>query len=99
MSHAFHPGGDRDEWHHIALCWDRSSKGPDALRLLVNGIRVDASAWSSHGWFEPGSSFTLGGGHAGNMRGRGSWDEVCLFDTSLTDQEVRFVMGAAIPNF
>jgi len=96
LSHAFHQTGDADEWHHIALTWDRASTGDDALRLYVNAALADASAWAGRGWFEAGASFTIGGGHADNTRARGSFDELALFDTALGPNEVRFLMSAAL---
>jgi glycerophosphoryl diester phosphodiesterase len=96
LSHAFHPTGDADEWHHVALAWDRADEGPEALQLHVNGHLAQSCAWSSSGWFPAGESFFLGGGNAGNTRARGTFDEVVLFDVPLSRAEVRFLARAAL---
>lgn len=96
LSHQFHPTGDANEWHHVALTWDRMNDTANALQLFVNGHLAQSSAWSSRGWFEAGEHFYLGGGHSGNTPGLGLLDEVTLFDVPLTAGEVRFLMSAAV---
>lgn len=96
VQHAFHPRGDVNEWHHLAVTWDRSNAGGDAVRLYVNGQRVDAAGWKSRPWTAPGDTLHLGGGHEGNTKANGVFDDVAVFDTVLTDADVQRLMNLGV---
>ncbi|MFQ5505639.1 MAG: glycerophosphodiester phosphodiesterase family protein [Planctomycetota bacterium] len=98
VTHRFHPSGDVDEWHHIALCWNRTDASDRGLRLYVNGRLSDHASWGLAAWTEPGS-LVLGGGQdpkARSSRGAGRLDDFAVFDTLLSEGEVRFLMNAGV---
>jgi glycerophosphoryl diester phosphodiesterase len=83
--HRLHAVAAVDQWQHIAVTWSQ-----DAVQLYLNGAaatmakRKNAKA--------PAGEFCLGGGHAGNTKGTGSWDDVVVLDAVLSPAEVRKLM-------
>jgi glycerophosphoryl diester phosphodiesterase len=96
VAHQFHRTGDVNEWHHLAITWDRDDKSNQAFKLYVNGRLSDAVSWKSAHWTTPGQQFYLGGGHSGNSIGKGIWDDVGVFKTVLSQAEVRHLMYVGI---
>ncbi len=96
VAHQFHRTGDVNEWHHLAVTWDRGNKTNQAFKLYVNGQLSDASAWKSARWTPPGEQFYLGGGQGGNTIGNGVWDDVAVFHTVLDQTEIRHIMFAGV---
>ena len=56
------------------------------MRLFVDGVER-ASDMIDTGWVVPGNTVYLGG-HTGNVRGNGIWDEVRIFNRALSAEEV-----------
>ena len=75
-----------NQWYHIALTWDRTAA---RTVLYVNGAVCGTGAITS--WETPGAEFYIGGGKAGNNKGRGWVDDVRVYDTVLTEAQVRDV--------
>ncbi|HJN08933.1 MAG TPA: glycerophosphodiester phosphodiesterase family protein [Pirellulaceae bacterium] len=96
VSHQFHPTGDVNEWHHIALTWDRHDVTKQALRLYVNGHPSDSSGWELKQWTAPGDRFYLGGGNDENTHGNGMWDDVAVFRRVLSRADVRQIISAGV---
>jgi hypothetical protein len=92
LSFRLHPTGDINEWHHLAVTWRRESPQQISARLYVNGHLGAESAATQATWYEPGDTITWGGGHAGNTRGNGAWDDAMIFRDALTPAEIRSIM-------
>jgi len=60
-----------NQWYHIALTWNKASSN---ATLYVNGLVRGFGAITN--WVAPGTSFYVGGGNAGNAKGRGAVDDV-----------------------
>ena len=74
-----------DNWYHATFVWDR---GLGQTRLYVDGVLRVTSALSESGWVDPNPMLNLAGGHQGNSKGNGIWDEVRVYDRALTDAEI-----------
>ena len=96
VDHQFHESGDVNEWHHIAVTWDRRDRTNRAMRLYVNGYLVGHEAWNADPWIETGERFGLGGAAKGNEKANGMFDDVAIFDLVLTGDEVRRVMNRGV---
>lgn len=79
------PLGGPVRWYHLALVWDNVNT--NLARLYVNGdVRARGPIDL---WFAPGGAFHVGGGNAGNTKGRGTVDDVRVYGTPLSDAQVR----------
>ncbi|MDY0166489.1 MAG: LamG domain-containing protein [Thermoguttaceae bacterium] len=78
--------GGADEWHHLAVTWERQADNPSAVatQLYVAG---QLRASNTGTWTNPGN-FLLGGGNSGNTYGTGTWDDVRIYERVLSGQEV-----------
>lgn len=75
-----------NNWYHIAYTWDKHDTSSTAANLYVNGqLR---SSDDIPVWINPGSTFYLGGGNNGNTYGRGTWDEVMIFEQRLDQSQI-----------
>ncbi len=74
-----------NNWYHIAYVWDRAAR---QTRLYVDGVLRQSVALTDAGWVNPNSTLNLAGGHAGNTKGNGIWDEVRVYDRALTAEEI-----------
>lgn len=74
-----------ESWYHLAVSWQRDGSTVDT-QLYVNGVLRDENTGS---WATPGTSFFLGGGNDGNTYGTGIWDDVRIYERSLSLNEVR----------
>jgi len=82
--------GGPGRWYHLALVWDGVCT--NVARLYVDGAERDSGA--SGGWVAPGGAFHLGGGHAGNTKGRGAVDDVRVYEEPLSAAQVRALYEA-----
>jgi glycerophosphoryl diester phosphodiesterase len=73
-----------NQWYHIALTWDKASSN---VTLYVNGLVRSSGAITN--WVAPGASFYVGGGNAGNAKGRGAVDDVRVYDRVLAATEIQ----------
>ena len=74
-------------WYHFAVTWDRNAAA-NPVRLYVNGVERQRAAITS--WISPGSIVYFGG-HTGNTPGEGVMDDVRVYDTVLTAEQVQAV--------
>ncbi|MDD2600275.1 MAG: glycerophosphodiester phosphodiesterase family protein [Kiritimatiellae bacterium] len=74
-----------DSWYHIACVWDRAAM---QTKLYVDGVLRGTSTLTAAGWVDPGTTINLAGGHKGNTKGNGIWDEVRIYDRALTVDEI-----------
>ncbi len=72
--------GGPGNWYHIAYSWDRYDETNQATKLYLDGRLVDFNYCA---WADPGPSFYLASGHAGNTYGNGAWDELRIYDAVL----------------
>ena len=79
-----------NQWYHLALTWDRAAS---QTVFYVNGLARATDAIGM--WAAPGASFYLGGGNAGNTKGRGVADEVRVYGAALSAAEVRALHAEA----
>ena len=75
-----------NQWYHITLTWDRAVA---QTVLYINGEFCGNGTITT--WMTPGSMFFIGGGKSGNTKGRGWVDDVRVYDTVLTEAQVRNV--------
>jgi hypothetical protein len=73
------------QWNHLAASWSRSGSNVQT-RLYVNGQLKETKTGP---WVNPGSQFFLGGGNSGNSYGTGVWDEVGVWNRTLSDGDVQ----------
>lgn len=78
-----------NHWYHLVYIWDKAG---DIARLYVNGSER-ASDTIDAGWVNPGATFYLGGGNAGNTSGNGTFDDVRIYDSVLSASEVQDLFG------
>lgn len=90
--HSLHPTGDVEEWIHVAVAWREVESDSREVTLFVDGWPSDESPQRTVKWTAPGEAFFLGGGHAGNDPGRGSFDDLMIFDRPLEKGDVRMIM-------
>lgn len=72
-------------WYHIAYVWDRAAR---QTRLYIDGSQRATATLSDAGWAAPASTLFLAGGHPGNTKGNGIWDEVRVYDRALGMEEI-----------
>lgn len=72
-----------NEWHHIAVCWDKTS-----ARLILDGVRVAAGKFPGLG---PETSFTVG------FRGAAAMDELRISDIQRSELEMENKVMAETP--
>jgi hypothetical protein len=82
--------GGPGRWYHLALVWDNVCT--NLARLYVDG--AERATGPIGGWVAPGGAFHLGGGHAGNTKGRGAADDVRIYEEPLTAAQVRALYEA-----
>ena len=85
ITHRLHPVATVNQWQHLAVTWDKRR-----VNLYVNTALVVSAKRKQPS--PPSGDFCLGGGHAGNMPGKGHWDEVVVFDTVLSADALRALM-------
>jgi hypothetical protein len=78
------------QWHHLAVVWD--CVDACEARLYVDGI--PRAAGPAKRWATPGGAFHIGGGNAGNKRGRGMADDVRVYGSPLTGEQIRALHAA-----
>lgn len=78
-----------DNWYHIAYVWDREAQ---QTRLYVDGVQRASATLSPTGWVNPSPTLYLAGGHSGNSKGNGVWDDVRVYDRALTADEIAELM-------
>lgn len=75
-----------NQWYHLALTWNRAASN---TALYVNGVLCGSGTITN--WVSPGSAFYVGGGKAGNTKGKGAVDDVRIYDAVLTAAQVQAV--------
>jgi hypothetical protein len=80
-----------NQWQHIAVTWDART-----VNLYVNAAPVVSAKRKQPS--PPAGDFCLGGGHTGNNQGKGTWDEVVVFDSVLSASELRGLMLDGVTN-
>ena len=87
----FNLGSASNRWHHIVGTWDALSSN---MVLYVDGAeRGRAVNTSGLAWPLAGTNFFIGGGNAGNSRGRGVASDLQIFETSLSPNRVAELYG------
>ncbi len=89
VHHPLHRTAAVGAWTHLALVWDRRDDTDRAMRLYVDGRLASHGPWGRGAWVEPGEAIYLGGGHKGNDRGNGRWDELAIFNLPLPEGAIR----------
>lgn len=84
MSVNMNPLGGPGRWYHVAVVWDHVST--NMASLYVDGVKRASSPIGR--WIAPGGAFHIGGGNAGNTKGRGVVDDVRIYGTPLSDAQV-----------
>jgi hypothetical protein len=74
--------GGAGNWYHIAYTWDKTG----SAELYVNGVSRGSDPVGS--WINPGTTFYVGGGNAGNTTGDGVVDDVRIYDSELSAANV-----------
>lgn len=74
-----------NNWYHVAYVWDREAW---QTRLYIDGVLRSSATLSPSGWVAPVSTLYLAGGHTGNTKGNGIWDDVRVYDRALTAAEI-----------
>ena len=74
-----------NQWYHIAYVWDNVVT--KMARLYVNGVEQGTNAITT--WVTPGTTFYIGGGNAGNTKGKGVVDDVRVYSNALTAAQVQ----------
>ncbi len=82
--------GGPGQWYHIALAWDNVTTNQAVL--YVNGAERARAPVGR--WVAPGGVFNLGGGNAGNSKGRGAADDVRIYAEPLTEAQIRALSAA-----
>ena len=77
--------GGAGRWYHLALVWDVA--GRREVRLYVDGVERATGAMTR--WKVPGGTVHVGGGNAGNTKGKGVVDEFRVYSVPLTAEEVQ----------
>lgn len=73
-------------WYNFTWTWNKNSDNTVTQALYVNGNAVTGTE-STASWVNPGSYVYFGGNH-GNSPGLGTLDEVAIFNTALTTNQV-----------
>ena len=82
--------GGPGRWYHVALVWDHVNT--NLASLYVNGTARASGPIAR--WFAPGGAFHVGGGNAGNTKGRGIVDDVRVYGTTLTAAQVQSLFSS-----
>ena len=82
--------GGAGHWYHLAVVWDVVDAGE--VRLYVNGVERSVGAAKRLG--KVGGTIHLGGGNAGNTRGKGTVDDVRVYGVPLSLVQVRALADA-----
>ncbi len=77
-------GNCLNKWWHLAGTWERTDNQVE-VKLYVNGLLAQTDTGA---WVNPGSTFYLSGGNAGNDFGNGTYDDVRLYNRAISDEEV-----------
>lgn len=91
ITHRLHSVVTVNQWQHLAVTWDART-----VNLYVNAVPVVSAKRRQPS--PPSGDFCLGGGNAGNMPGKGHWDEVLVFDKVLSATELRTLMLDGVTN-
>ncbi|TAJ15649.1 T9SS C-terminal target domain-containing protein [Marinilabiliaceae bacterium JC017] len=87
-----------DTWYHMAFSWQKKESGKVDYSLWVNGEKK--SEKMDQTWIDPGENFYFNGGNAGNHKGDkggdNSFDEIRLWNTPLTIDQLAKVTGKSI---
>jgi len=73
-----------NHWYHIVYTWDRTAS---VAKLYVNGMERSSDAIDL--WVDPGTYFYLGGGSGGNTSRNGRWDDLRIYNRTITADEVQ----------
>lgn len=76
-------------WYHFAVTWDRNAT-TNHTRLYINGVEQQTANITS--WIAPGNTVYFGG-HSGNTPSEGVLDDVRVYDTALTAEQVQAVQA------
>ncbi len=76
--------GGPGQWYHLAVVWDVIDAGE--ARLYVNGVQ--RSAGPAKRLVKVGSTIHIGGGNAGNTKGKGTVDDVRVYGVPLSKEQV-----------
>ncbi len=76
-----------NHWYHLAITWDRYAETNQA-HMYINGVEVSKRNISP--WSNPGDTIYFGG-HPGNGRGRGILDDVRIYDSTLTAEQIQAI--------
>jgi len=75
-----------NQWYHVAFVWDNVTT--NQTRLYIDG--VERAKGTIMTWIAPGNAVYFGG-HTGNMPAEGVLDDVRVYDTALTAEQVQAV--------
>ncbi|GAB1309042.1 hypothetical protein KH5_17250 [Urechidicola sp. KH5] len=89
-----------NEWHHIAASYDISggSMGKGITRLYIDGIEMDSDDTLEPMNIPNNAHFMIGAAHhiKRQQKVRGSIDEVRVWRTALSGEQIRYVMNQEI---
>ena len=80
------PLGGTNEWHHLAVTWEKHDTSLVDYDLWINGVRQ--TALTNAAWVDPGDVFYLAGGNSGNDTGDGMMDDVRIWSDVRTEAEI-----------
>lgn len=80
-----------NQWYHVAYVWDNVTT--KMARLYVNGVERGSDAIDS--WVAPGTNFFIGGGNAGNNKGKGVVDDVRIYTNALSAAQIQLIHAEA----
>jgi hypothetical protein len=98
-THSLHPTGDEGEWIHTVVTWRYAGPDQRTVTLFLDGRPSDETPPRIAPWVEPGEFLYLGGGHPGNDKGRGAFDDLMIFDRALEAGDVRVIMNLGSASF
>jgi hypothetical protein len=91
QSVGYNLGSASNRWYHIVGTWDALSSN---VVLYVNGVeRSRIVNTNGMAWTTAGTNFFVGGGNAGNTKGRGQVYDLQLFETALPSDRVAEIYG------
>ena len=77
--------GGAGAWYHLAVVWDLVDTGE--ARLYVNGVEREVAPAKRLG--KTGGRINIGGGNAGNTKGKGVVDDVRVYGVPLSKARIR----------
>ena len=89
------PEDGTNRWHHIAATWDRNAI-PSEFRIYVNSVLVAAAPMAAGG-LNPGTTVYFGG-HTGNTGCEGVMDDIRVYTSQLTAENIRAIHDDAAPS-